>query len=311
MDRRSVGSLELPVVGVGCNNFGTRLDQVGTTAVVDAAIEAGCGFFDTADIYGATLSEQYLGIALGERRGEVLIATKFGGSIDGEPGGASPAYVRRACEASLARLGTDHIDLYQLHMPDPEVPLAETMGALDELVEAGLVREIGCSNFTAAMLVEANAVSPGAQFASVQNQYSLLWREPEESLLAELDRQGAGLLPYYPLANGLLTGKYRKGAALPEGARLAILPESRTAHWLSEAILDDVEAIRAIAEAAGLPMLDLAFSWLLARPQVSSVIAGASSPEQVAANAASVVELDPQVLSALDVATAGRLEADS
>jgi aryl-alcohol dehydrogenase-like predicted oxidoreductase len=302
---RSLGPLEPTVVGLGCNNFGFRLDQEGTTAVVDAALEAGINFFDTADIYGGTKSEEFLGVALGSRRDGVLVASKFGMPCGDEPGGGSPEYVRRACEASLRRLGMDHLDLYQLHVPDPTVPIDETLGAMAELVDEGKVRALGCSNFDAAMLARANAARPGARFVSVQNQYSLLWREPEDGLLDELDRQHAGLLPYYPLANGLLTGKYRRGEPLPEQTRLAVMPSERTAHWLSEPMWDKVEAVRAVAEEAGLPMVTLAFSWLLSRPQVSSVIAGATSPAQVAANAASAVELDEGVVAALDAATAG------
>ncbi len=305
MERRALGDLEVSVVGIGCNNFGIRLDQAATTAVVDAAIDRGINFFDTADIYGGSDSERLLGRALGPRRSEVLIATKFGATYDDEPGGASPAYVRHACLRSLERLGTEWIDLYQLHMPDDSVPLAETLGALDELVSEGLVREIGCSNFTAAQLREARAAAPGAKFVSVQNQYSLLWREPEAELFAELDAQHAGLLPYYPLANGLLTGKYRKGEPLPEGARLALLPAERTAHWLSENVLDTVEELRRISTDEGIEMLSLAFSWLLSHAQVSSVIAGASNPDQVRANAASVRELDAALIARLDAATRG------
>jgi aryl-alcohol dehydrogenase-like predicted oxidoreductase len=303
METRSLGPLEVPVVGIGCNNFGVRLDQEATTAVVDAAIEEGCKFFDTADIYGSSDSERLLGQALGSRRDQVLIATKFGAPYADEPGGASPSYVRHACERSLERLSTDRIDLYQLHIPDPTVPIAETMGALDELVQAGLVRAIGCSNVSPTQLAEANQAAPGTRFVSVQNQYSLLWREPEEELLAELDRQGAGLLPYYPLANGLLTGKYKKGEPVPEGARLALLPEERTTHWLSEAVLDVVEAIREISDAHEVDMVTLAFSWLLSRPQVSCVIAGASNPEQVRQNAAAAGGLDPSLIALLDAAT--------
>lgn len=305
LSTRTLGPLDVSVVGLGCNNFGRTLDQAGTTHVVDAAIEAGINFFDTADIYGATQSEVQLGVALGARRPEVLVASKFGMPCLDEPGGAAPAYVRRACEGSLRRLGTDYLDLYQLHVPDPTVPITETLGAMAELIDEGKVRAIGCSNFSAAELHSANAARSGTKFVSVQNQYSLLWREPEDGLLAELEVQDAGLLPYYPLANGLLTGKYAKGAPLPEGTRLALMPSERTAHWLSDPILDRVEAIRSVGETAGIPMLSLAFSWLLSRHQVSSVIAGASRSEQVIANAASVIALGADVIEALDEATAG------
>ena len=301
---RSLGPLSPSVVGLGTNNFGRTLDQAATTSVVDAALDAGITFFDTADIYGATKSEEFLGIALGTRRTEVLVASKFGMPCLDEPGGGSPAYVRRACEGTLRRLGSDYLDLYQLHVPDPEVPIADTLGAMAELMAEGKVRAIGCSNFDGPQLAEANEALEGARFVSVQNQYSLLWREPEENLLAELDRQHAGLLPYYPLANGLLTGKYKKGEPLPEGARLALMPAERTAHWLSDPILDKVEAVRQVSEDTRIPMLTLAFSWLLSRPEVSSVIAGASTPEQVRANAGAVEALPAGVVAALDSATA-------
>jgi aryl-alcohol dehydrogenase-like predicted oxidoreductase len=304
METRRLGSLEVPAIGIGCNNFGARLDQESTTAVVEAALETGCRFFDTADVYGGTESERMLGVALGTRREEVLVASKFGAPLGGEPGGAAPDYVHRACRASLERLGTDHLDLYQLHMPDPQVPITETMGALDELVAEGLVRAIGCSNMNGPQLASANAAARGARFVSVQNQYSLLWREPEVALFDELDAEGAGLLPYYPLANGLLTGKYRRGEPPPAGMRLAILPAERSAHWLSDATLTTVEEIRVIAAAYDRTMVELAFSWLLSRPQVSCVIAGASSPEQVRTNAAAALPLDAELVEALDAATA-------
>ena len=304
MEHRALGTMAVPVVGIGCNNFGTRLDQAGTTAVVDAALDAGCGFFDTADVYGAGSSEELLGVALGARRSEAVVATKFGIPFGEQEGGASSTYVRRACISSLERLGTEWIDLYQLHAPDDSVPIAETLGALDELVNEGLVRQIGCSNVTATQLRDAAAAAPGIRFTSVQNQYSLLWREPEAELLAELDAQHVGLLPYYPLANGLLTGKYVKGGSLPKGTRLSTMPEDRAAHWLSDDLLDIVEELRGIAEGSGIPMLTLAFSWLLSHPAVSCVIAGASSSAQVLANAAAAQRLDPMVIARLDAATA-------
>ena len=303
METRTLGPFEVPVIGIGCNNFGMRLDAEGTKAVVDAALDEGCTLFDTADIYGPELSEEYLGQALGSRRGEVLVATKFGAPYADEPGGGAPSYVRHACERSLERLGTDYVDLYQLHRPDPTVPIAETMGALQELVDEGLVRSIGCSNVSAAQLIEANTTVSAAKFTSVQNDYSLLNRELETELLAELDREGVGLLPYFPLASGLLTGKYEKGKALPEGTRLASWPAQHTKRWLNDDAMDTVEAIRALSESAGLDMVTVAFSWLLSRPQVSCVIAGASSPAQVAQNAASAVTLDDALVAALDELT--------
>jgi aryl-alcohol dehydrogenase-like predicted oxidoreductase len=286
MQTRTIGSLDATVVGLGCNNFGTRIDADATARVVEAALDAGIRFFDTADIYGGGRSEAFLGRALGGRRREVVIATKFGKPMPDGSRGARPAYVRSAAEASLRRLGTDMIDLYQLHEPDPSVPIAETLGALQELVAAGKVREIGCSNVSAAELrtAEDAALAGGtARFVSVQNEYSLLDRRVEEEVLPECERRGIALLPYYPLASGLLTGKYRRGAAAPEGSRLA---GGRYAGELNEDNLEVVEALRTFAQSRGHSLLELAFGWLLSRPAVSSVIAGATRPEQVKANAA-------------------------
>ncbi len=222
MEKRKIGSLDVTVAGLGCNNFGWRIDAQATKTVVDAAIDAGINFFDTADIYDTGHSEEFLGQALGSRRKSVLIATKFGMKMADGKEGARPEYIRQAAEDSLRRLGTDYIDLYQLHRPDPKVPVADTLGALNELVKAGKVREIGSSNFTSAQIREADAiVRPGAaRFASVQNNYSMLHREPEEEgVIAECRRLGIALLPYFPLANGLLTGKYRPGQPMPKGSR--------------------------------------------------------------------------------------------
>ena len=285
MDTRRIGSIEVSVVGLGCNNFGKRLDADATARVVHAALDAGVTFFDTADTYGGTRSEEYLGRALGRRRDQVVIATKFGWRIDDQRHGARPEYVRRAAEDSLRRLGTDRIDLYQLHRPDPTVPIADTLGALDELVQAGKVREIGCSNFSVEQIREAEAaVRPGAaRFVSVQNEYSLLHREPERSVLPECERLGLAFLPYFPLANGLLTGKYRQGQPAPAGSRIASGTHTEV---LTELNLSLVEALIRFAESRGHTLLELAFSWLLTRPVVASVIAGATKPEQVRANAA-------------------------
>jgi len=285
MERRRIGSLDVSVVGVGCNNFGTRLDEAATARVVHAALDRGVVLFDTADTYGRGQSETYLGAALRGRRDDAVIATKFGMPMDDARRGAHPDYVRRAVEDSLRRLGTDRIDLYQIHQPDPTVPIADTLGALDDLVRAGKVREIGCSNFSAAQLRAADDVAASrgaARFASVQNQYSLLHREPETGVLAECERTGTGFLPYYPLANGLLTGKYHRGEAPPPGTRLA---DPKRAGQFTDEKLARMEALRAFAAARGRELLELAFAWLLARPVVSSVIAGATKPEQVAANA--------------------------
>ncbi|MCI0672997.1 MAG: aldo/keto reductase [Myxococcaceae bacterium] len=286
MRTRKIGSLEVSVVGLGCNNFGTRLDAERTAQVVHAALDAGVTFFDTADIYGGTRSEEYLGRALGARRNDAVIATKFGMKLDEHRHGARPEYIRRAAEDSLRRLGTDVIDLYQLHTPDLTVPIADTLGALNEMVRAGKVREIGCSNFSAAQLREARAaVRPGDKgFVSVQNEYSLLHREPEREVLGECERQGLAFLPYFPLASGLLTGKYRKGRALPAGTRISE-NQQRFGALLSEQNLSLVEELIAFAERRGHTILELAFAWLLARPAVASVIAGATSAEQGRANA--------------------------
>jgi aryl-alcohol dehydrogenase-like predicted oxidoreductase len=253
---------------------------------VHAALEAGINFFDTADIYGTGQSEEYLGRALGRKRSQVVLATKFGMKMDEQRKGAKPEYVRKALDDSLRRLGTDVVDLYQLHQPDPDVPIADTLAVLDEAVKAGKVREIGCSNFSAGQLREAEAAvqSGAARFVSVQNEYSLFHREPEREVLAECEREGLAFIPFFPLASGLLTGKYRKGQPLPKGTR--IKPgQGRFAEFLSDESLDRVERLIAFAESRGHTLLELAFAWLLARPVVVSVIAGATSPQQVKSNA--------------------------
>ena len=278
MEHRNIGSLSVSVVGLGCNNFGMTIDEKQTADVVSAALDAGINFFDTADMYGGTNSERFLGKALGKRRHEAIVATKFGLNAGAEfSGGAKPAYVKRACDASLQRLGIDRIDLYQLHKPDPTTPIADTLGAMTDLVKAGKVREIGCSNFSVAQLREVDGY-----FVSVQNEYSLLHRDPEKDVLPECARTGRAFLPYFPLANGMLTGKYTKGVAPPKGSRM-------TMAWAASAMTDKnftiVDGLRAIAEKRGHSMLELAFSWLLRHDAVASVIAGATKPEQVRANA--------------------------
>ena len=285
METRQIGSLTVSVVGLGCNNFGRRLDAGATTSVVHAALDAGITFFDTADIYGGTKSEEFLGRALGRRRDQVVIATKFGMEVDAARHGAKPDYVRRAAEDSLRRLGTNHIDLYQIHQPDPATPIADTLAALNDLVKAGKVREIGCSNFSAAQLREAEAAvrDGAARFVSVQNEYSLLHREPEDDVIPECLRVGVAFIPYFPLASGLLTGKYRLGRPAPQGSRL----ESRFGEEpFTTENLELVEALLPFAASRGHQLGELAISWLAARPAVASVIAGATSPEQVSANAA-------------------------
>jgi aryl-alcohol dehydrogenase-like predicted oxidoreductase len=285
MNTRRIGSLEVSVVGLGCNNFGRRLDYDATTAVVDAALDAGITFFDTADVYGGTKSEEYLAGALGRRRDEVVVATKFGAAVDEQRRGARPEYVRHAVEDSLRRLGTDRIDLYQLHTPDPDVPIGKSLAVLDELVKAGKVREIGCSNFSSDQLREAEeAVREGAvRFVSVQNEYSLIHREAEHDVLPECERLGIAFIPYFPLANGLLTGKYRRGKDVPAGGRL---DSARGERLLTNNNLAVVERLVEFSQRRGHTVLELAFSWLLKWPAVASVIAGATSPEQARSNAA-------------------------
>lgn len=287
MEIRKVGSLPVTVVGIGCNNFGGRIDEKRTNEVVDAALDVGINFFDTADMYANGKSEELLGQSLGHRRSDVIVATKFGQEMEGQGRGARPEYIRKAFQASLRRLKTDYVDLYQIHLPDPDVPIAETLDALDELVKAGQVREIGCSNFSAEQLRQAEAASaerPGsARFVSVQNEYSLLHREPEDEVLAECKRQGLAFLPFFPLKSGLLTGKYRKGKPIPEGTRVAKFERYR--QLLTDENLDKVEALIHSAESRGHTLLELAFSWLLAHGVVASVIAGATSAQQVRDNA--------------------------
>jgi aryl-alcohol dehydrogenase-like predicted oxidoreductase len=280
MEKRRIGSLEVTVVGLGCNNFGWRIQEKESAAVVGAALDAGINFFDTADVYDKGTSEEFLGRALGKRRGEAVVATKFGKPIDERRQGGKPAYVREALEASLRRLGTDYVDLYQMHSPDPDTPVEETLGALEDLVRAGKVREIGCSNFSAEQLRQ----TPG-RWASVQNHYSLYTRTPEQDgVLDECVRQGIAFIPFFPLESGLLTGKYRPGAPPPAGSR-------GDAGWgpkvYTERNLEWVEELRRFAEQRGHKMVELAMSWLAGQPAVSSIIAGATTPEQVRANAAS------------------------
>ncbi len=302
VEMRTIGSLQVSAVGLGCNNFGGRLDRERTAAVVAAALDAGINLFDTADVYGGAKSEVYLGAALGSRRDEIVLATKFGAPYEGHEGGGSAAYVRTAVEDSLTRLGTDRIDLYQLHVPDQKTPIAETLGALGELVAEGKVREVGCSNFSTAMLVEAEDATPEGSpgFVSVQNQYNILAREPEDGVLAECERTGLAFLPYFPLAMGLLSGKYRAGEPPPEGTRLGGMGDAAKTQ-LSDERLGKVAALEEVARDEGHTVLDLAFAWLLSRPAVASVIAGATKPEQVAANvAAGGWRLSDEVLARVD-----------
>ncbi len=298
--------LQVSAIGLGCNNFGGRLDARATRTVVDAALDAGITLLDTADIYGGGGgSESHLGEALKGRRDQVVLATKFG--YDGVDMGYGPAagsragraYIRRAVEASLTRLQTDHIDLYQLHSPDPAVPVAETLAALTELVTEGKIRYIGHSNFGGWQLAEAAHVARetgAAPFVSAQNEWSLLERSAERELVPAALHYGVGVLPYFPLANGLLTGKIRRGAPVPAGSRL----EGRDS-YLTDERLDIVEALGALADKHGRTVLELAIGWLSAQPGCASVIAGATSAEQVRANAAVADRpLDAELLAEVD-----------
>ncbi|HJQ51113.1 MAG TPA: aldo/keto reductase [Gaiellaceae bacterium] len=275
------GGPEVSVVGLGTNNFGRRCDYEQTLAVVDAALDAGVTLLDTADIYGQGMSEEYIGRTLEGRRDRVLIATKFGKEMDERPEErrGNPDYVQWAVESSLRRLRTDVIDVYQMHEPDPLTPIEETLGALNDLVHEGKVRWIGSSNFSSEQIEAAEEVSRGAgfhRFVSVQNEYSLVEREAEDGVLATCETLGIGFLPYFPLASGLLTGKYRRDEVASEG-RLAgrEIPAER---W------DRVEALQRYADERGASLLEVAISGLLAMPAVTSVIAGATRPEQVRAN---------------------------
>jgi aryl-alcohol dehydrogenase-like predicted oxidoreductase len=284
MEKRRIGSLEVSLVGLGCNNFGWRIDAAASERVVHAALDAGIDFFDTADIYDTGRSEEFLGRALKGRRAQAIVATKFGMKFDDLRSGAHPDYVRQAAEDSLRRLSIEQIDLYQLHQPDRATPIADTLGAMNDLVRAGKVREIGCSNFSSAQLREARqAAGNGVRFVSVQNEYSLFHREPEADVIPECEKEGLAFLPYFPLANGLLTGKYRRGEAAPKGSRgdVGFGPKVFTDENLSK-----LEKLTAFAETRGHTILELAISWLAAQPTVASVIAGATSPEQVKANSA-------------------------
>jgi aryl-alcohol dehydrogenase-like predicted oxidoreductase len=288
MRRLGASGLKVSEVGLGCNNFGMRIDQKETQGVVDAALDAGITFFDTADIYGGTKSEAFLGKALGKRRGDIVLATKFGMRVGDDPRrmGGSRRWIMRAVEDSLTRLGTDWIDLYQLHAPDADTPIDETLRALDDLVTQGKVRYIGNSNFSGWQIADADWTAAGAtRFVSAQNQYSLLERKVEFEVLSACDHFGLGFLPFFPLASGVLSGKYKRGEKPPEGTRLAAWG-ARGAAALSDKNFDKVEALTGWAEARGHTILDLAFAWLLGHEAVSSVIAGATSPEQVKTNAA-------------------------
>jgi aryl-alcohol dehydrogenase-like predicted oxidoreductase len=303
MRSRVIGSLNVSVIGLGCNQLGTKFcDQSTTDQIVGEALDAGVTYFDTADEYGQDYadltsaegwgrSESYLGHALGSRRDQVIIGSKFSARphADEVSGGASAKWARIALEASLRRLGTDHIDLYQQHFPDPGVPIAETLGVLQEFVQAGKVREVGCCNFSAAELDAAaeTAAKDAPSFASIQAPLNILQRNTLSEVAPAAARLGLALIPYYPLASGVLTGKYRRGLPPPEGSRMSdqVSAEAR-AKVLSDRTHDRLEALERFAAERDRSLVELAFGWLLGHPEVSTVIAGASKPGQVAANVA-------------------------
>jgi aryl-alcohol dehydrogenase-like predicted oxidoreductase len=291
MQFRNLGrsGLRVSVIGLGCNNFGGRIGLDATRAVVDTAIEAGITLFDTADIYGERGgSETLLGEVLGPRRKDIVLATKFGMEMDdaGAKLGGSRRWIMTAVEDSLRRLKTDWIDLYQYHRPDPLTPIDETLRAFEDLIRQGKVRYIGCSNMPAWQVATAQWTARDlgvAPFVSAQDEYSLLVRGAEAELIPALEHYGMGLLPYFPLASGLLTGKYRRNAPMPEGARLTNT-QRLASRYLTDANWEKAEKLADFAAAQGRTMVELAFSWLAAQPAVSSVIAGATKPEQVRAN---------------------------
>jgi aryl-alcohol dehydrogenase-like predicted oxidoreductase len=312
LEQRNLGrsGLIVSAVGLGCNNFGGRMDMAATRAVVHQALDLGITFFDTSDTYGERgASEEFVGRALAGRRHEIVLATKFARPMDreGRLQGASRRYIMSAVEASLRRLGTDYIDLYQQHIADPKTPIEETLRALDDLVHQGKVRYIGSSTLSAWQVVEARWTAVHlnlAQFIACQERYSLLQRDLDRELMPVIESYGLGLIPFSPLADGLLTGKYRRGAAAPAGTRFATAPHIAERN-LTEANWAAVERLDAFCAARGHSLLELAFSWLLRRPAVASVIAGATAPEQVTANvAAAGWGLSPEDMDEIDRLTA-------
>jgi aryl-alcohol dehydrogenase-like predicted oxidoreductase len=290
VEERRIGSVSVPLAGIGCNNFGRRIDEERSRDVIDAALEVGATLFDTADLYGDTKSEEYLGRSLAGRRDEAVIVSKFGMRTppDGMTGG-DPRWVRRACDESLSRLATDHLDVYLLHTPDDQTPIEDTLSAMAALVDVGKVREIGCSNFSAKQLEEAEDAARELgvrRFVTVQNEYSLLAREPRDEVVPACRRLGIGFMPYFPLASGLLTGKYRRGEPPPPGSRLA--GPGGWNEFMTEERFGLVERLMAFAESRGHTILELAMGWLASQSEVSTVIAGATSAEQVRSNAAAL-----------------------
>ena len=308
MDRRTIGGaggLNVSLVGLGCNAFGRRVDEKGTHAVLDAAIDAGIDFFDTAETYGDGDSERFMGTGLKGKRDKVFLATKFGHSIshvEGKPKG-SPENIRAAVDKSLTQLQTDVIDLYQQHRPDPETPLSDTLGALEDLVSAGKIRYYGCSYYTGAQMQEAVGAAEKAGlkgFVTAQNAWNLLQRGIEADLVPVCEKNGIGLLPYYPIARGLLTGKYRRDSTAPAGSRLA------GDDSLAKADFDLLESLEAYAGDHGYDILTLAVSWLAAQPSIASIICGGSKPEQMAANAGAIRwKLTAENLKEIDALLAG------
>ena len=295
MEYRNLGSsgLRVSLVGLGCNNFGMRLDLEQTRAVVDRAFDLGITLFDTADMYGGRGgSETQLGKILGHRRKDIVLASKFGMAMsdDGTKIGASRRYIMSAVEDSLRRLKTDWIDLYQLHQPDPLTPLDETMQALDDLVTQGKIRYIGCSNLPSWQVVESQWISKSMglnRFVSCQDEYNILNRNVEAELIPAMQKYGCGLLPYFPLASGLLTGKYKR-TEMPEGARLTDMPTFANRVYLTDENFDIVDNLNKFAHKTGHSILELAFGWMASRPTTASIIAGATKPEQIDANVAAV-----------------------
>ena len=293
MEQRTLGKsgLLVSVVGLGCNNFGGRTDFDGSKKVIHKAFDLGINLLDTADIYANKGgSEEVIGKVLGDRRKDIVLATKFCGQMDeaGKLKGASRRYIMGAVEASLKRLRTDWIDLYQIHMPDPLTPMEETLRALDDLVTAGKVRYVGCSNHKAWQVTEAEWISRRdgiERFVSSQDEYSLIVRDAEKELIPAMQSYGIGLLPYFPLAGGMLTGKYKRNAPMPEKSRLSYM-QPLADRYMTEGNWQIVEKLTDFAAKRGRTMLELAFSWLACRPTVASVIAGATKPEQLEQNAA-------------------------
>lgn len=304
---RTVGrsGLKVSVLGLGCNNFGGRLNEEGSVEVVRACLDAGVTFFDTADIYGEGRSEEILGRALGKHRDEVVVATKFSGGQRPYLAGASRKVLMAACEHSLRRLGTEYIDLYYQHFPDPETPATETLAAMDDLVRAGKVRYVATSNFSGWQIADADHLARANGWSrpiASQSEWSLLRRAVETEVVPACAAFGIGVVPYFPLASGLLTGKYRRGEAAPKGTRLG--NSEMFASWATTAVFDVVERLDAIAQQYGRSLLDLSVGWLAAQPTVPSVLVGATKPEQVAANAqAAAVQLSAEEVAAVSEAT--------